>query len=133
MGTASPPFSPGLLGGNRENREVCDEDQGEIKRSMGEVTKEIPKWIEAVQDKKSLRKYDVEVTSVEEVHSTVQRGRAFCTWNGDHNSGNYLRNFEEQWTCNREESSDINSGNEGREQRESSSEGQGQSFISLLK
>ena len=43
--------------------------------------------------------------------------------------------FAENFICVKQtnRSSDINSGNEGREQRESSSEGQGQSFISLLK
>ncbi|KAF2591877.1 hypothetical protein F2Q70_00038870 [Brassica cretica] len=71
MGTASPPDSPGLLGGNRENQEVRDEDLGVVNRSMVDLKEEIPKWVTAAQDKKNLKKYDVEVTSVEGKHKVV--------------------------------------------------------------
>lgn len=46
MGSASPPGSPGSLGEKRVNREVCDEDSGDEKRSMVDLKEVTPKWRE---------------------------------------------------------------------------------------
>lgn len=66
-----PAPSPGSSGPSESNKEVREDGIREEKHLTGDLKEGGLKWVEAAQDKRSLKKYDVVVKSIEGKHRVV--------------------------------------------------------------
>ena len=72
MISAAPPNSPGSQERVMGAKEVVDEGSTVGKSDLAAVSKkEVPSWVDVAQDKKVLKKYDVEVSNKDGLHSVM--------------------------------------------------------------
>lgn len=72
MDSEPPPGSSEVPESNRKDQEYMDQDLLKENQRKEVNSKEVnPKWVSIAQEKRSLKKYDVEVTSVDGKHKVA--------------------------------------------------------------